>query len=60
MTYQKRITCGAAALLMASMVVASVGLLFSNPSAAADDPAIKRGQYLSRSAAATTAKASKE
>ena len=46
MTYQKRITCGAAASLMTSMVVASVGLLFSNPSAAADDAAIKRGQYL--------------
>ena len=46
MTYQKRITCGAAASLMASMVMASVGLLFANPSAAADDPAIKRGQYL--------------
>ncbi len=46
MTYQKRITCGAAASLMAGMVVASVGLLFSNPSAAADDAAIERGQYL--------------
>lgn len=46
MTYQKRITCGAAASIMASMVVASVGLLFSNPGAAADDPAVKRGQYL--------------
>lgn len=46
MTYHKRITCGAAASLMASMVMASVGLLFANPSAAADEPAIKRGQYL--------------
>src|SRR6187200_1208849 len=46
MTFQKRITCGAAASAMASLVVASVGLLFSNPSAAADDPAVKRGQYL--------------
>jgi hypothetical protein len=46
MTYQKRITCGAAASLMAGMVVASVALLFSNPSAAADDTAIKRGQYV--------------
>ena len=46
MTFQKRITCGAAASAMASLVMASVGLLFSNPSAAADDPAVKRGQYL--------------
>ena len=46
MTYQKRITCGAAASFMAGMVVASVGLLFSNPSAAAGDPAVERGQYL--------------
>ncbi|HKQ12413.1 MAG TPA: hypothetical protein VJT80_03205 [Steroidobacteraceae bacterium] len=46
MTFQKRITCGAAAFGLASLVMASVGLLFSNPSAAAEDPAIKRGQYL--------------
>jgi mono/diheme cytochrome c family protein len=46
MTFQKRITCGAAASVMASLVMASVGLLFSKPSAAAEDPAIKRGQYL--------------
>jgi mono/diheme cytochrome c family protein len=46
MTFQKRITCGAAASAMASLVMASVGLLLSNPSAAADDPAVKRGQYL--------------
>jgi mono/diheme cytochrome c family protein len=48
MTYQKRITCGAAASAMASLVMASVGLLFSNPSAAADAPTIERGQYLVR------------
>jgi len=46
MTCQKRMTCGAGASLMATLVMASVGLLFSHPSAAADDPAIKRGQYL--------------
>jgi len=46
MTYTKRITCGAAASAMASLVMVSVGLLFSNPSAAADTPATKRGQYL--------------
>jgi mono/diheme cytochrome c family protein len=46
MTCQKRVTCGAAASIMASLVMASVGLLFSNPSAAAADPAVKRGQYL--------------
>jgi hypothetical protein len=46
MTYQKRITCGAAASAMASLVMASVGLLFSNPSTAADDSSVKRGQYL--------------
>jgi len=46
MTYTKRITCGAAASAMASLVMVSVGLLFSNPSAAADTAAIKRGQYL--------------
>jgi mono/diheme cytochrome c family protein len=46
MTCQKRIACGAAAWFMATLVMASVGLLFSNPSAAADDPAVKRGQYL--------------
>jgi mono/diheme cytochrome c family protein len=48
MTYQKRITCGAGASIMASLVMASVGLLFSNPSAAADDASVKRGQYLVR------------
>ncbi len=46
MTCQKRVTCGAGASIMASLVMASVGLLFSNPSAAADDAAVKRGQYL--------------
>ena len=46
MTFQKRMTCGAAASAMASLVMASVGLLFSNPSAAAGDPSVKRGQYL--------------
>ena len=46
MTCQKRVTCGAAASIMASLMMASVGLLFSNPSAAADDPAVRRGQYL--------------
>jgi len=49
MTYTKRMTCGVAASAMASLVVASVGLLFSNPSAAAEEPSIatiKRGQYL--------------
>ena len=46
MTCQKRVACGAAASIMASLVMTSVGLLFSSPSAAADDPAVKRGQYL--------------
>jgi mono/diheme cytochrome c family protein len=46
MTCQKRIACGTGASIMASLVMASVGVLFSNPSAAADDPAVKRGQYL--------------
>ena len=46
MTFRKRLTCGAAASIMASLVMTSVGLLFSNPSAAADDPAVKRGRYL--------------
>ena len=46
MTCQKRFACGAGASIMASLVMASVGVLFSNPSAAADDPAVKRGQYL--------------
>ena len=46
MTFQKRMTCGAAASAMASLVMASVGLLFSNPSAAANDPSVKRGRYL--------------
>ena len=46
MTYRKRMTCGAAAITMASLMMASIGLLFSNPSTAADEPAIKRGQYL--------------
>ena len=46
MTYRKRLACGAGASAMASLVMASVGLLFSNPSAAADQPAIERGQYL--------------
>ena len=46
MTFQKRIACSTGASIMASLVMASVGLLFSNPSAAADDPAIKRGRYL--------------
>jgi mono/diheme cytochrome c family protein len=46
MTSQKRFACGAGASIMASLVMASVGVLFSNPSAAADDAAVKRGQYL--------------
>jgi mono/diheme cytochrome c family protein len=46
MTCQKRFACGAGASIMASLVMASVGVLFSNPSAAADDAAVKRGQYL--------------
>ena len=46
MTLQKRIACGTAASIMASLVMTSVGLLFSNPSAAAEDADLKRGQYL--------------
>ena len=46
MTCQKRIACGTGASIMASLVMASVGVLFSNPSSAAEDPAVKRGQYL--------------
>jgi len=45
-TCQKRIACGTGASIMASLVMASVGVLFSNPSSAAEDPAVKRGQYL--------------
>lgn len=46
MTLHKRIACGTAASIMATLVMTSVGLLFSNPSAAAHDPGLKRGQYL--------------
>jgi mono/diheme cytochrome c family protein len=46
----KRVTFGAAASIMATLVMASVGLLFSAPgsaaTAAAKDPVIERGQYL--------------
>ena len=46
----KRVTFGAAASIMATLVMASVGLLFSAPgsaaTAAAKDPQIERGQYL--------------
>lgn len=45
----KRVTFGAAASLMATLVVASVGLLFSAPGSAAAtarNPDIERGQYL--------------
>lgn len=46
MTCQKRIACGTGASIMASLVMASVALLFSKPSAAAEEPGAKRGQYL--------------
>jgi mono/diheme cytochrome c family protein len=50
MTYPKRITCGAAASLMVSLVMAAVGLLFSTPAPAADaasmQSSIQRGRYL--------------
>ena len=46
MTCPKRLACGTGASIMASLVIASVGMLFSKPSAAAEDPAVKRGQYL--------------
>lgn len=42
----KRVTCGAAASLMATLVVTSVGLLFSTPGHAADQAAVERGRYL--------------
>lgn len=46
----KRATCGAAASLMATLVVASVGLLFSPPGSAvgakADKASVERGRYL--------------
>ena len=46
----KRVTFGAAASIMATLVMASVGLLFSAPGSAATatakDPEIERGQYL--------------
>jgi mono/diheme cytochrome c family protein len=45
----KRVTFAAAASIMATLVVASVGLLFSVPGSAATtakDPAIERGHYL--------------
>ncbi len=48
-TLGKRVTFGAAASLMATLVVASVGLLFSAPGSAAAtarNPDIERGQYL--------------
>ena len=43
-----RLTFGAAASLMTTLVLTSVGLLFSAPGRAADrqDPAIQRGEYL--------------
>jgi mono/diheme cytochrome c family protein len=43
-----RLTFGAAASLMTTLVITSVSLLFSAPSRAADakDPAIQRGEYL--------------
>jgi mono/diheme cytochrome c family protein len=48
----KRVTFGAAASIMATLVVASVGLLFSGPSSAADIKAdkasVERGRYLVR------------
>jgi mono/diheme cytochrome c family protein len=46
----KRVTFGAAASLMATLVIASVGLLFSTPGSAADTKAdkasVERGRYL--------------
>jgi mono/diheme cytochrome c family protein len=49
-TIGKRVTCGAAASIMATLVVASVGLLFSAPGSAADTKAdkasVERGRYL--------------
>jgi mono/diheme cytochrome c family protein len=42
----KRVTFGAAASLMATLVVASVGLLFSAPGHAADKASVERGRYL--------------
>jgi mono/diheme cytochrome c family protein len=42
----KRFTFGAAASIMASLVVASVGLMFSAPGHAADQSSLERGRYL--------------
>ena len=51
-TLGKRATFGAAASIMATLVVASVGLLFSGPSSAAetkaDKASVERGRYLVR------------
>src|SRR5688572_21337425 len=54
MTYTKRITCGAAASIMATLVIGSVSLLFSTPAPAAEEASlqssmqssIQRGRYL--------------
>jgi mono/diheme cytochrome c family protein len=43
---RKRVTFGAAASIMASLVVASVGLLFSTAGHAADKASVERGGYL--------------
>jgi mono/diheme cytochrome c family protein len=42
----KRATFGAAASIMASLIVASVGVLFSAPGHAADQSPVERGRYL--------------